>query len=504
MNMRFKVANWFAALQTRLLLSYFALLLVMFGVLASAFFVLLITQPAPTFPTYQRLNSVLESMTAPSALRRNGWLRDMLRGDYTTLDEIASERGTRALLVDMDSARVIHDSTANFAASASVRLGPPEQFTPPAVDGGGAGGGPPSRRVFGSFTDSDGNVWLYVGAQTQVRLFDNAALLIAERRPTQTLRQALDEFGFAVVRPLVQAALVGIVAAFVLAWFISRSIARPLQQVAASVTQMGAGNLDHDLPLTGPTEVRAVADRLNRMSAALQQAQHSQRDFLANVSHDLKTPLTSIQGFSQAIMDGAVKDPAHAAAIIHDEAARLNRMVTELTDLARLQAGRLSMRSKPIDVGAVLAAVCQRLAVVAQQKGIALHSETPSMPVVAGDGDRLAQVFTNLVSNAIKYTPNGGWVRAEARVAANGVQIIVQDSGVGIPQADLPRVFERFYQVDKVRGPERGTGLGLAITHEIVTAHGGRITVASDGPNQGSTFTVWLPSPQLTTIIRKR
>jgi two-component system sensor histidine kinase ResE len=142
--------------------------------------------------------------------------------------------------------------------------------------------------------------------------------------------------------------------------------------------------------------------------------------------------------------------------------------------------------------------------VVAQEKGVALHIETAPVPEVAGDGDRLAQVLTNLLSNAINHTPAGGQVRLTTRAVSGGVEIQVQDTGAGIPSADLPRIFERFYQVDKARGPRRGTGLGLAIVHEIVTAHGGRIAAASPGLGAGATFTVWLPSPQLTTVARRR
>ncbi len=142
--------------------------------------------------------------------------------------------------------------------------------------------------------------------------------------------------------------------------------------------------------------------------------------------------------------------------------------------------------------------------IVAREKGITLHVDAQPMPEIAGDGDRLAQVLTNLISNAIKYTPTGGDVFVSTRVSNGGVDVIVQDTGIGIPAEELPRVFERFYQVDKARGPERGTGLGLAIVREIVQAHGGRINVASAGPGKGTTFTLWLPSPDMSTIVRSR
>jgi signal transduction histidine kinase len=302
----------------------------------------------------------------------------------------------------------------------------------------------------------------------------------------------------------VQAAIVGLIIAIALAWFISRSIARPLQALASAAPAVAQGHFDQQVPVTGPPEVRAVAESFNRMSGEVRANQQAQRDFLANVSHDLKTPLTSIQGYSQAIIDGAAKDPAQAASIIYEEASRLNRMVIELTDLARIQAGRLSMQTTAIDMGQIVAAVAQRLSVVANKKGLRLDVQAEPMPEIAGDGDRLAQVMVNLISNAIKYTPSGGTVTVQTCLAEQGVEVIVQDTGIGIPTEDLPRIFERFYQVDKARGPKRGTGLGLAITAEIVHAHGGRISVSSAGEGKGSIFTVWFPSPQMSTVVRGR
>lgn len=127
------------------------------------------------------------------------------------------------------------------------------------------------------------------------------------------------------------------------------------------------------------------------------------------------------------------------------------------------------------------------------------------MPVIAGDGDRLVQVVTNLISNAIKYTPSGGSVNVCTQVRHGGVELVVEEApGLGIAASELPRIFERFYQVDKARGRQRGTGLGLAIVQEIIQAHGGKIIATSPGEGQGATFTVWLPSPQMSTVLRRR
>jgi signal transduction histidine kinase len=139
-----------------------------------------------------------------------------------------------------------------------------------------------------------------------------------------------------------------------------------------------------------------------------------------------------------------------------------------------------------------------------KKPGLTLTVAASPMPLVSGDGDRLAQVITNLISNAIKYTPRGGQVRVSTQVSSGGVEVVVQDTGIGIPAEDLPRIFERFYQVDRARGPRRGTGLGLAIAHEIVQAHGGTLTAASAGPNTGATFTLWLPSAPVKAASGRR
>lgn len=347
------------------------------------------------------------------------------------------------------------------------------------------------RIVFGGFVE-DGRQWLFSGELKESPSGQLNATIVAEPRPTVSLQAILANFGMSLILPLVQAALIGLLLAVALSVLISRTIAYPLQAAADAAQAVTRGDLSKRVPTTGPREVRAVANSFNRMTEEVQHTQQAQQDFLANVSHDLKTPLTSIQGYSQAIMDGAARDPAHAAEIIYDEATRLTRLVNELTDLAQIQAGQFPMKMTPIDLGQITESVARKLEVVAEQKGVALHYNTGYIPPISGDGDRLVQVLTNIISNAIKFTPEGGTVSVSTILRSGGVEITVRDNGIGIPKEDVPRIFERFYQVDKTRGPTRGTGLGLAITYEIVQAHHGHIEVDSS-EGMGTTFRVWFP-----------
>jgi signal transduction histidine kinase len=494
------------SLRTRLLLSYLLLLAVTLTLITAATLLLSRASPAPPQPVYQQLATIFQGLNLPQLLTRVG-LDAMgrpgqaLREMQSELASFAEANEVRALIVNLQNHSVLFDSAGIFAPGDAFAAQEDAAFSIPLY----------LRRllparfetVFGSFRDPDGTEWLFAGLVGLRQDEAGFGLLLADTRPRRSFESVAADFR-AVLQPVCQSALVGLVVAFGLAFVISRNIARSLQRLAQGAAAVAEGHYDQRIPETGPPEVRAVAEAFNHMSAEVQATQQAQQDFLANVSHDLKTPLTSIQGYAQAIMDGAARDPVQAASVIYDEAGRLNRMVVELTDLARLEAGRLSMNTTAIDMGQIAAAVGQRLSLAAREKGITLDVQAAAMPPIAGDGDRLAQVLTNLISNAIKYTPEGGQVWVKTQVNNGGVEVSVKDTGIGIPPKDLPRIFERFYQVDRARGPERGTGLGLAISQEIVEAHGGRLTVTSPGVNQGSTFTVWLPSPHLSTVARGR
>ncbi|HUW97058.1 MAG TPA: ATP-binding protein [Anaerolineae bacterium] len=315
----------------------------------------------------------------------------------------------------------------------------------------------------------------------------------------QPLQLRTKEFATGVVALLVSAGV---------AFLIARSIAKPLRRITTATEEIARGNYEEQLDITSPEEIRRLATSFNAMAREVEASRQAQRDFVANVSHDLKTPLTSIQGFSQAILDGTAASEEsllRAAQVIHEEADRMTRLVDDLLDLARIEAGQVVMAREPVALPSLLRDCAEKMALRAQQADVRLEVHSEGEPVVAGDRDRLAQVISNLLDNALKHTPSGGRITLTARplvveTVKRGeppvslAEVAVSDTGDGIPPEDLSRIFERFYRGDKSRGKSgRGAGLGLAIVREIVQAHGGKIG-AESVLGLGTRITLTLPS----------
>ena len=368
---------------------------------------------------------------------------------------------------------------------------------------------PPPAEVIGQATSTDGdthggygglfNRWLYVAQP----LGDGRSLLLLAPRPSPVAA-----VGQELLLPLLlRASLVALAASVVLAWLISRWVSAPLRKTAEAARSVAAGDYDQRLAPSGPDEAHSLATSFNEMVQQVQGSQQAMRDFVANASHELRTPLTSIQGYAQAILDGTAPDVQNAAGVIYDESDRLGRLVEELLDLTRMDTGQAPLERKPVDLGAILAAIVERFKLKAAGKSIQIQIHVDSIPSLIGDGDRLAQVFTNLIDNALKHTPEGGEVRLKSEGSSGWVTVHVDDTGPGIAPEELSRIFERFYQLDKARsgsGP-RGAGLGLAISREIVEAHGGSLE-AQSVVGRGSRFTVRLPivQPDDETLARRR
>lgn len=316
------------------------------------------------------------------------------------------------------------------------------------------------------------------------------ALVVAQ--PAASLREVLGDL----MPRMLFSGLIGVAAALILGFLLSQSVAAPLRNIARAARSVARGNYRQRVPATGPREVRDLAANFNRMTEEVQRSQQTLRDFLANISHELKTPLTSIRGFSEAVLDGTIDDEPgihRSAKIISDESNRLLRLVQELLDLSRIESGQVSMRQEAILLEELFGHVSEVFALRAEEGDVHLELQAPPGARIRGDFDRLEQVLNNLLDNAFRHTPRGGTVRVGSREVSPGVlQVSVADTGAGIPAPDVPHLFERFYRA-ATSGNGRGHGLGLAISREIVRAHGGDIWATSE-QGKGTTFVFTLPS----------
>jgi two-component system OmpR family sensor kinase len=460
----------FTSLRSRLWLSYAFIVTTALGIVAIVLLAYLLRNPVLSRQTQQQLNLV-KNLVLDNPKK--------LISDPATLSTLSKTYNVRLLVFD-PSREVVTDTSPEKPQIPFPRKNPFNRNSQAALD-------------------TKGDVWLY----TFSRLQNGQILVVAAPRPrVAVLSIFADEFFL----PILEAGAVALALSLILALALSRWVADPLQQVvlAARNYPQGTDEVERVKP-NGPHEVQDLARAFNSMIARVQSSQRSQRDFVANVSHELKTPLTSIQGFAQAILDGTAdttESRKQAAQIIYDESGRMHRMALNLLDLARLEAGTADMAMTSVDIKALLENMVVKFTLQAEKANVTLHLQfLPNLPSVVGDGDRLSQVFTNLVDNALKFTPAGGQVTLSAKKVGAEMELSIADTGLGIPNEALPRLFDRFYQVDPSRagGEKHGAGLGLAIVKEIVEAHGGKIGVRSQ-VGLGATFTIRLP---LATATQK-
>jgi signal transduction histidine kinase len=306
-------------------------------------------------------------------------------------------------------------------------------------------------------------------------------------KPTAELR----ERWVTLARRLALAGLVGLLVAGALGWYLSRRITKPVEALADAADEIAEGHYDVQVPVVrSRDEIGHLASRFGQMAERLQEADELERNFLMTVSHELRTPLTAIRGHVDALREGVAEDPVSRAAsleVIAAEAARLERLVGDVLDLAKLDTRRFTLRNEEVDMARLLEQAYTSFAEQARQRGIDYTSEINARPVIVADGDRVLQIISNLLSNAFRWTPDGGRVELALEQENGNVSVAVEDSGPGIPKDEQDRIFRPFFSRDG-----GGTGLGLAIARELASAHGGRILLDST-PGQGATFTLVLP-----------
>jgi signal transduction histidine kinase len=334
---------------------------------------------------------------------------------------------------------------------------------------------------------------------TQINLFgllnargDVRSVLIVSLVPVQPVPNVLQDLG----PVLAISGLVALLVSFIVGLFIARTISRPLAKATVAAQALAHGDYSYSVPPGGSYEIRKMAESFNQMSKEIEQYQRMQRELIGNVSHELKTPLTAIRGFSQAMLDGALRRPedfARSAEIINTETERMIRLVQSLLDLSRLESGQVKMAQEKLQLNEIIEQSLSTFEQRALLQEVTLAKHLYSVPPLLGDYDRLRQVFNNLIDNALRYTLPGGNIAVSCRTAGQNLVATVSDTGQGISPKDLPHIFERFYQAEKSRSKEHGgLGLGLAISKEIIHAHHGRIEVSS-ASGSGTTFTIVFP-----------
>jgi signal transduction histidine kinase len=347
----------------------------------------------------------------------------------------------------------------------------------------------PSTTNFGEFT-ADGEQWIFVRQQLARATVTAGGLgFIVVARPravfTDTLRSLLPSLALSGIVALAFAVLV--------AALLSRTITRPLRDLVGGVRRFAGGDYGTRVPLAGPSEVAEMGTAFNEMATEIERARGSEQAFLADISHELRTPLTSIQGFAQAIVEGEARGDAvsHVAEIIHREARRLVRMVEGLLQVARLESGAQSMTAEDVAPALLLQSAVAALDVQAKDAGVTFDlAGAETLPSVRGDPDKLAQLFLNVLDNAVKHSPRGTTVHVRGGRDNGAIIVRVRDSGSGLPEGAEARLFQRFYRGENAQ--RDGAGLGLAIAQAIAQAHGGSIR-ASNVDGGGAEFAVRLP-----------
>lgn len=276
----------------------------------------------------------------------------------------------------------------------------------------------------------------------------------------------------------------------------SRTLVAPLNALVTTANEIGAGNWASRVTVKGTAETRSLAQSFNTMVDQLQRNESLRRNMVADIAHELRTPITALQANIYAILDDAYPMTKEEIAGLYEQTRMLSRLVQDLHELSQAESGQLALDRHAENLGDTLAEMIAPFRSVAESKNVRLEVEIPpQLPLVLVDEQRINQVMHNLLNNALRHTPSGGTIRIRAFAQKNTLGIEIHDTGEGIPPEHLPNVFERFYRVDYARSRKTGgMGLGLAITKAIVEAHNGSISIASNGiPGEGTTFTIQLP-----------
>jgi two-component system OmpR family sensor kinase len=467
------------SLSTRLILTYVLIIVLCLSIVAISLIVMLGDQ----------LNRLAMARLADTALPIYIQFRAAARGQvslnqaWTNLEEMSQETGTYIFLLDSQDViiRQAIPEDSSWIPPSKLEIEKPSPGRPPPY--------------VGTYIAPGGERFIFV-AHPLVGLFrppdpSNPPEILVIAIPRHEALAIWADF----FKPFIWAGLVALAVSVLIAILLARSVYVPIRRVTNAAEEIARGKYEQEVPVAGPKEVKGLAASFNQMAKQVKGSQQMLRDFVADVSHELRSPLTSIKGFAQAIVDGTAKGKKaqlKAASVIEDESKRMMRLVEELLEFSRLESGQITMAKEAVDLKDLLQQCHEIFLIRAEEKNIKLRTNIEPLPPVTGDIDRLEQVFNNLLDNAIKHTPPGGKVNIVAQhPQPDFVEIAVADNGRGIPGEQLRHVFERFYRADPSAG-KAGAGLGLAIARQIVLAHGGDI-MAKSTLGKGTEFVVRLP-----------
>ncbi|MBP2636411.1 MAG: integral rane sensor signal transduction histidine kinase [Firmicutes bacterium] len=402
------------------------------------------------------------------------WAEDLQAGNIPTLHEwqLASQAAGAILWLENGDRQVLQGSPPEQLDADSYQVNTPLEFSRQVLIS-------PEKQnailisVPVTIKDTPGRLFAYYSG--------NSVYFIFER----VLRLSLFPF------------ITGLIAAFLLALLLSRKLTHSIADIAAAAKRFSAGDYASRTSSTGKDEIGALGKTFNSMADAILHTQQTRRDFFANISHELKTPLSCVKATAEALIDGiAVTDQArtHYLEKILTETDRMSRLVHDITDTEQLESGKMLIKQERLDLAALLLNQADKLELLLKQKNLSLtlRLETDKR-FVLGDTDRLSQVLDNLVSNASRYAPPNSRIGLALTEENNWLQVSVTDQGESIDQAELPLIWERFYRIDKSRNRATGgSGLGLTISRGLIEAMGGTLSVESQ-KDQGTTFKICLP-----------
>ena len=324
---------------------------------------------------------------------------------------------------------------------------------------------------------------------------DPEVVALMEQIPPEVAAEMTHIFRRSILVQVATFLLIGAGFGTVAAILLSRQLARPLTELADAAQDIGRQNLSRRVDVTGAEEIIEVANSFNEMAARLEQAEELRQNLLTDVAHELRTPVTVIQGNLRAILDDVYPLDKEEVARLYEQTLLLTHLIEDLRELAQAEAHQLSLAMVDVDVVALVKGTAVTYKPIAAEKNITLRTELlGALTTIQADEARLRQCLLNLLDNAIRYTPENGTIIVQAEQLAQRVELRVIDDGVGIAMEHLPHVFDRFYRADSARSRALGgSGLGLAIVRAVVEEHGGTVTAVSEGPGHGSTFTISLP-----------